>query len=343
MMESKVNLFKPIPMVGSIGKISELPIVGNRVVQSQVPQMSVQELKRQLDTQADHLLLIDVRNKSEYEIAKLPGWILVPYPEIKSGEGIAKIKELLKEKYQSLDNNPHLIVMCKAGVRSAKTIFLLKDQGITGTNVQGGIDAWSQEIDPSIPHYSMKDISAHPPTSAKSKSISKKQMWLAGGGLAIAVGTVAAAITIAHKPDLLIPVINAGVPLKWAAPYSNVVKFAVKRAETPQISSQELKKLVDSKSTDYMLLDVRTPEEYKLSKIPGSVNVPITEIEQGRGIDKVKSQLQGRRLIAYCTHGYRSGVALVKLQDAGVRGTQYSGGIQEWTKEIDPSLPPNGW
>ena len=294
MMDSKANLFKPIPMVGSVGKISELPIIGNRVAQSQVPQMSVQELKRQLDTQADKLLLIDVRNSSESDIARLPGWILIPYPEIKSGEGIAKIKELLEEKCQNLDNNPHLIVMCKAGVRSAKTLALLKDQGITGTNVQGGIDAWSQEIDPSIPQYSMKDISAHPPTSAK--SISKKQMWLAGGGLAVTVGTVAAALTIAHKPDLLIPVINAGVPLKWAAPYSNVVKFAVKRAETPQISSQELKKLIDSKATDYMLLDVRTPEEYKLSKIPGAVNVPITEIEQGRGIEKVKSQLQGRRL-----------------------------------------------
>jgi rhodanese-related sulfurtransferase len=336
-----VNLFRSIPIVGSVGKISELPIVGNRVAQSQVPQMSVQELKMLLDTQADNLLLIDVRNSSEYEIARLPGWILIPYPEIKSGEGIAKIKQLLKEKYQCLDNNPHLIVMCKAGVRSAKTLFLLKDEGIAGTNVQGGIDAWSQEIDPSIPQYSMKDISAHPPTSTK--SISKKQMWLAGGGLAVTVGTVAAALTVAHKPDLLIPVINAGVPLKWAAPYSSTVKFAVKRAETPQITSQELKQLVDSKATDYMLLDVRTPEEYKLSKIPGAVNVPLTEIQQGRGIDKVKSQLQNRRLIAYCTHGYRSGVALVTLQDAGIRGTQYSGGIQEWTKEIDPSLPRNGW
>lgn len=340
-MESKVNLFKSIPMVGSVGKISELPIVGNQVAQSQVPQMSVQELKKLIDKEADNLLLIDVRNRSEYEIAQLPGWILIPYPEIKSGEGIAKIKQIFKEKYQSLDNNPHLIVMCKAGVRSAKTLFLLKNEGITGTNVQGGIDAWSQEIDPSIPQYSMKDISADPPTS--SKFISKKQMWLVGGGLAVTVGTVATAFTVARKPDLLIPVIKAGVPLKWAAPYSNVVKFAVKRAETPQITSQELKKLIDSKATDYMLLDVRTPEEYKLSKIPGAVNVPITEIQQGRGIDKVKSQLQGRRLIAYCTHGYRSGVALVALQDAGIPGTQYSGGIQGWTKEIDPSLPPNGW
>lgn len=341
MVDSRVNLFKPITMVGSVGKISSLPIVGNQVAQSQVTQMSVQELKKHLDSDANNLLLIDVRNKNESEIARLPGWTLIPYPEITSGEGIARIKQLLEEKSQSLDNDPHLIVMCKAGVRSAKTLALLKDEGITGSNVQGGIDAWSQEIDPSIPKYSMKDISVQPPTSAK--SISNKQKLLIGGGLAVTLGTVAAALSVAHKPDLLIPAIQAGVPLKMLAPYSNVVSFAVKRAETPQISSQELKKLIDSKATDYLLVDVRTPEEYKISKIPGSVNVPITEIQQGSGIEKVRSQLQGRRLIAYCTHGYRSGVALVKLQDAGIKGTQYSGGMEQWTKEIDPSLPNNGW
>src|SRR4028118_950435 len=121
MMDSRVNLFKTLPMVGSVGKVSGLPVVGNRIAQSQVPQMSVQELKKRLDSKVNNLLLIDVRNKSEYEIAQLPGWVLVPYPEVKSGEGIAKIKQLLEEKRQVCDNNPHLIVMCKAGVRSAKT------------------------------------------------------------------------------------------------------------------------------------------------------------------------------------------------------------------------------
>jgi len=341
MMDSRVNLFKTLPMVGSVGKVSGLPVVGNRIAQSQVPQMSVQELKKRLDSKVNNLLLIDVRNKSEYEIAQLPGWVLVPYPEVKSGEGIAKIKQLLEEKRQVCDNNPHLIVMCKAGVRSAKTLALLKDEGITGTNVNGGIDAWSQEIDSSIPQYSMKDISEFPSTFTKPHT--KKPLLLIGGGAAVAVGAVAAALAVGHNPDLLIPAIKAGVPLRWASPYSGVVKSAVKRADTPQISAQELKQLIDNKATDYLLLDVRTPEEYKLSKIPGSVNVPLTEIQQGAGIDKVKSMLKGRRLIAYCTHGYRSGAALVKLQDAGVAGTQYSGGIKEWTEKIDPSLPRNNW
>jgi adenylyltransferase/sulfurtransferase len=343
MMDSRINLFKAIPLVRPTGGISGLPLVGNQILQSQVPQMSVQELKQRLDTQANNLVLIDVRYPREYEIARISGeWVLVPYPEIESGEGIAKIKQLLEDKRQvCTDNNPHLIVMCKAGVRSAKTLALLKEKGITGTNVNGGIQAWSQEIDPSIPQYSMKDISEYQSTLAQPHS--KKQRWLVGGGLAAALGTVAAVIVVGHNPDLLVPLIKAGVPLKWASNYSGLVRFAVKRAETPQISSQELKQLIDSKATDYLLVDVRTPEEYNLSRIPGAVNIPLTEIEKGSGINKIKSTLNGRRLIAYCTHGYRSGVALVKLKDAGINGTQYSGGIKEWTEKIDPSLPRNNW
>lgn len=187
----------------------------------------------------------------------------------------------------------------------------------------------------------MKSISESPSNFAKQKQ--GKQRWLIGSGVAIAVGAIAAVIAVRQKPDLLVPVIKAGVPLAGLAKYSSVVDYAVKRAETPQITAQELKQLIDSKATDYVLLDVRTPEEYKLSKIPGSVNVPLTEIEKGPGVDQVKSLIKGRRLIAYCTHGYRSGKALVHLQNGGIKGTQYAGGIKEWTEKIDPSLPRNNW
>jgi adenylyltransferase/sulfurtransferase len=234
-----------------------------------------------------------------------------------------------------------LIVLCKGGVRSAKILLLLQESGISGINVTGGIDAWSQQIDPSIPLYNFMDSSHSQPVVTKKSS--NKQLWLSYCGALVALGTVGAVLAVRHNPDLLIPVINAGVPLEWASNSSNVVKYAYKRARTPQISAQELKQLIDSKADDYLLLDVRTPEEYKLSRIPGAVLVPLTEIKKGPGIDEVKSMLKGRRLIAYCTHGYRSGQALVKLQDAGVPGTQYSGGIKEWTEKIDPSLPRNNW
>lgn len=196
-------------------------------------------------------------------------------------------------------------------------------------------------INLSIPQYSMKSISESPSNLANPQP--GKQRWLIGSGLVIALAAIAGVITVRQKPDLLVPVIKAGVPLAGLAKYSKAVDYAVKRAETPQINAQELKQLIDSKATDYVLIDVRTPEEYKLSKIPGSVNVPLTEIEKGPGINQVKSLLKGRRLIAYCTHGYRSGKALVKLQDAGIKGTQYAGGIKEWTEKIDPSLPRNNW
>lgn len=224
---------------------------------------------------------------------------------------------------------------------SAKALIILKELAIVGTNVKGSINAWSKEIDPFIPQYSMKDIAQSQPKLAT--PISKTKLWLYGCSAALVLGTIGFFLAARQNPDLLVPLIKAGVPLEGLSNYSTVVKHAYKRANTPRISSQELKQLIDSKASDYVLLDVRTPEEYKISKIPGAVNVPLTEIQNGAGVEKVKSMLNGHRLIAYCTHGYRSGQALLKLDDAGIKGIQYDGGIQEWTEKIDPSLPRNGF
>jgi rhodanese-related sulfurtransferase len=187
----------------------------------------------------------------------------------------------------------------------------------------------------------MKDIAQSQPK--RTSQISKTKLWLYGCGAALVLGAIGFVLAARQNPDVLVPLIKAGVPLEGLSNYSNVVKHAYKRANTPRISSQELKQLIDSKATDYLLLDVRTPKEYNISKIPGAVNVPVTEIENGSGVEKVKSMIKGRRLIAYCTHGYRSAKALLKLDEAGIKGTQYDGGIQEWTEKIDPSLPRNGF
>jgi adenylyltransferase/sulfurtransferase len=344
MMHSPANPFKPSPWSGTFGKILELPLVGNQLLQTQVPQMSVQQLKEVLDQPASNLLLIDVRYESEFKIAGLPGWVLVPYPEIQSGKGIAKIKQLLNEKRQGHPGNePQVIVMCKAGVRSARAVALLKLAGIAATNVTGGIQTWSQEIDPSVPQYSMKDISEHQFAVAKQQKDKKKQRWLVGGGAALALTGVGAALAVHHTPELLVPVVKAGVPLEWASKHSGVVRYAITRANTPRISAEELKQLIDSKATDYLLVDVRTPEEYKISKIPGSVLVPLTEIRKSPGVEQIRSMLKDRRLIVYCTHGYRSAQALIVLNEAGIKGIQFEGGIKEWTEKIDPSLPRNNF
>lgn len=110
-----------------------------------ISEMTVSELKQLIDSGADDFVLIDVRNPNEYEIGKIPGSVLVPLPDIENGSGVEKVKELA--------NGHRLIAHCKMGGRSAKALGILKQAGIDGINVKGGIHAWSQEIDPSVPQY----------------------------------------------------------------------------------------------------------------------------------------------------------------------------------------------
>ncbi len=112
---------------------------------SALAEMTVQELKALIDSGSPDYLLIDVRNPNEYDIARIPGSVLIPLPDIEQGAGLAKVKELL--------NGHRLIAHCKMGGRSAKALSILKEAGIEGTNVIGGINAWSKEIDPSVTLY----------------------------------------------------------------------------------------------------------------------------------------------------------------------------------------------
>lgn len=113
--------------------------------QASIAEISVTELKQILDSGSKDYLLLDVRNPHEYEIARIPGSLLIPLPDIETGDGVAKVKEAL--------NGHKLIVHCKSGMRSAKALGILKQAGIDGTNVKGGILAWSKEVDPSVPPY----------------------------------------------------------------------------------------------------------------------------------------------------------------------------------------------
>lgn len=113
--------------------------------QMEMSEMTVQELKELIESGADDFVLLDVRNPNEYEIANIPGSVLVPLPDIEDGEGVDKVKELL--------NGHRLIAHCKMGGRSAKALGILKEAGIEGTNVLGGITAWSREVDSSVPEY----------------------------------------------------------------------------------------------------------------------------------------------------------------------------------------------
>ncbi|WP_375503696.1 molybdopterin-synthase adenylyltransferase MoeB [uncultured Nostoc sp.] len=113
--------------------------------QMESQEMTVKDLKELLDSGAKDFVLLDVRNPNEYDIAKIPGSVLIPLPDIENGNGVAKVKEIL--------NGHRLIAHCKMGGRSAKALAILKEAGIAGTNLKGGITAWSKEIDPSVPEY----------------------------------------------------------------------------------------------------------------------------------------------------------------------------------------------
>lgn len=113
--------------------------------QKTMAEMTVQELKALLDSNANDYVLIDVRNPNEYQIAQIPGSVLIPLPDIENGSAIQKVKDLA--------NGSRLIAHCKMGGRSAKALGILQEAGIEGINVKGGINAWSKEIDPAVPLY----------------------------------------------------------------------------------------------------------------------------------------------------------------------------------------------
>ena len=110
-----------------------------------VESISVGELKTLLDAGGDDIVLLDVRMPQEAEIATIPGAVLVPLDQIENGTAIEQVRQLAAGK--------RLYAHCKLGGRSAKALIALKREGIDGINVSGGIDAWSQEIDPSVQRY----------------------------------------------------------------------------------------------------------------------------------------------------------------------------------------------
>ena len=96
------------------------------------------DLKSRLD-KGDKLVLVDVREPWEYAIAKLEGSILVPLATLQQSLG-------------KLDRNAEIIAVCHHGMRSADATGFLLQQGFGNVkNLIGGMDAWSTQVDPSVP------------------------------------------------------------------------------------------------------------------------------------------------------------------------------------------------
>lgn len=86
--------------------------------------------------------LIDVREPWEFATAKIEGALLVPMGDVPG------------RAHQELDPDERLIVVCHHGMRSLNTAVWLRNQGFEqAQSLRGGIDAWSAEVDPTVPRY----------------------------------------------------------------------------------------------------------------------------------------------------------------------------------------------
>ncbi|MGB7201058.1 MAG: rhodanese-like domain-containing protein [Pyrinomonadaceae bacterium] len=104
-------------------------------------QITAIELKARIDAGED-VQLIDVRQPDEYAFAKIDCAKLIPL-----GEVISRMSEI--------DATRETVVHCKMGGRSARAIEALEQHGFAGNllNLAGGITAWSNDVDPSVPKY----------------------------------------------------------------------------------------------------------------------------------------------------------------------------------------------
>jgi adenylyltransferase/sulfurtransferase len=104
-------------------------------------EVTVQEMKKALDNPKLGIKVIDVREPDEYQIARIEGVPLVPL-------------STLPQKFTALDPNQQYYISCKSGIRSLKALKFLREQGFKYLkSVKGGISAWADEIDHSVPKY----------------------------------------------------------------------------------------------------------------------------------------------------------------------------------------------
>jgi len=103
-------------------------------------EITVLELKARMDA-GEKPLVIDVREPYEYAIARIPGTKLIPLGQIEERSG-------------ELDPESEIILQCRSGKRSADALNRLKAKGFKNLkNLVGGVLAWSDEVDPSVPKY----------------------------------------------------------------------------------------------------------------------------------------------------------------------------------------------
>jgi molybdopterin/thiamine biosynthesis adenylyltransferase/rhodanese-related sulfurtransferase len=105
-----------------------------------IPSISTQDLKRRIDAQ-EPLTLIDVREPWEYDVAQIKGARLIPLGELE-----LRLTEVPRQGI--------IVMHCHSGARSEQGARLLRQAGFMNVyNLTGGIEAWSRDVDPTVPRY----------------------------------------------------------------------------------------------------------------------------------------------------------------------------------------------
>ncbi|MCX8157206.1 MAG: molybdopterin-synthase adenylyltransferase MoeB [Verrucomicrobiae bacterium] len=144
--EIKVRRDPHCPVCGDSPTITQLmeyqPVCGAAASQNKAAdEITVQELKACLEHPRPGVVVLDVREPEEYQIARIPGTVLLPLSQ-------------LPQRVQELDPEATYYLHCKSGMRSMKALQFLRQQGFKNLkSVKGGIAAWSEQIDPKVPKY----------------------------------------------------------------------------------------------------------------------------------------------------------------------------------------------
>ncbi|CAN5700811.1 adenylyltransferase/sulfurtransferase MoeZ [soil metagenome] len=111
---------------------------------------------------------------------------------------------------------------------------------------------------------------------------------------------------------------------------------AAEAAAGSTIGVHELKDMIDS-GKDFLLVDVREPNEYEIIKVPGSVLIPKDRILRGEALSELPHD---KPIVLHCKSGARSAEALAAVKAAGFRDAVHvQGGVRAWQSQIDQSLP----
>jgi molybdopterin/thiamine biosynthesis adenylyltransferase/rhodanese-related sulfurtransferase len=119
---------------GVVSEDAQLAVSGSTITAT--------ELKNMIDN-GDNIFLVDVREPNEYEIVSIPGSVLIPKDQFLTGAALERLPQ-----------DKRIVLHCKSGARSAEALAVVKNAGFSdAVHVGGGVLAWVNQIDPSLPTY----------------------------------------------------------------------------------------------------------------------------------------------------------------------------------------------